>query len=857
MPGSDIYHACATFKDASSRRGHNAAWCRCFWLDIDCGEGKPYVDADAGIQAVDEFANRLSLPLPLCVRSGRGVHAYFVLSESIPAQRWAETARIFKHTAEMLGLHADPSRTADVSSILRPPGTINTKNGAIVECDGECESVSIETFEKKLAPFASMAGSISSQSAVVTGKPTSTTQTTNILGGLSGAPDFTQGYPDGQRTNELAKRAGYLLGTGHSFEDTLSKCTAWNAYNSPPLDQVKLVHDITSYAKREAEKQKATPLPVEVKTILPPVPIPFKWGTTGSLMVCYKDEDGTLREEVVSKYPLFMSTVCRRESADFQMYAFSQYHPHNGWTDFVLPAEDVKGTNWEAVFAKHTADIQHKSFRNYVATQAVILKGQAMDTPLYEQFGWKEDNASFLIGHALIKKGGASYAYGDNNLLPRMKAMALPKHGSREAWTASANLLGAPEYRAHMFAVLVGMAAPLMPFVLSASDGGAILHMVSKGSGRGKSNVLDAIASVWGRKNAISTAGADTDNAKFGVISTLKNVPVLEEELGWRDKMVDAAFVKRFTAGRNKLRALRDGSVPFKDTSYQTVLVSAANRSLYQSVVESNDEGAVARIFELYLEKPDAESFKYLDQVILKMMANCGYAGRTIIACLLDQGADSLHEECQKVKQTYINNLKTNSSHRYVIDVLTIARVMGRIVNEAGILLFDQKDVITWGENQVRDRMLGDSNHASASAVLNTYINQVFAAECLVVAHEYKARVPTAVIQAPMRQLTMRLERDNQKLHIAIEPLREWLQDRRYDYHTFLKNLEECTPTSGPIVLDGRRMTTLGAGTSFAGGRVPCWEVDMAHPAMCEGSDKAITKVNLNQVIEVHEWGKK
>jgi hypothetical protein len=60
------------------------------------------------------------------------------------------------------------------------------------------------------------------------------------LAGLSSPPDMMQGYPDGHRTRELTKRAGWCLGPQKMSEaGTFDACVKWNHYNTPPLDEEK------------------------------------------------------------------------------------------------------------------------------------------------------------------------------------------------------------------------------------------------------------------------------------------------------------------------------------------------------------------------------------------------------------------------------------------------------------------------------------------------------------------------------------------------------------------------------------------------------------------------------------------
>src|SRR5665213_3143002 len=125
--GHDTYFGCASFISPKNRRQGNAGWTKSFWLDIDAGEGKPYATAEDAIQACDEFCARAGLPVPGIVRSGNGAHAYWPLDKALSSAEWLPVAQRIKLLTVAQGFTCDPSRTADIASILRPPGTKNYK----------------------------------------------------------------------------------------------------------------------------------------------------------------------------------------------------------------------------------------------------------------------------------------------------------------------------------------------------------------------------------------------------------------------------------------------------------------------------------------------------------------------------------------------------------------------------------------------------------------------------------------------------------------------------------------------------------------------------------------------------------
>ena len=104
---------------------------RSFWLDIDVrDDGKSYPTHGSAAAAVKKFCAQHGLPMPLAVDSGYGLHLYWPLSADVPADQWKHYALMLKELCNVSQLLADPSRTSDEASVLRPVGTMNHKHGA-------------------------------------------------------------------------------------------------------------------------------------------------------------------------------------------------------------------------------------------------------------------------------------------------------------------------------------------------------------------------------------------------------------------------------------------------------------------------------------------------------------------------------------------------------------------------------------------------------------------------------------------------------------------------------------------------------------------------------------------------------
>ena len=131
--GQDVFLACAEYHSPDTRVAANASSACAFWLDVDCGEdkaaaGKGYANVEEAEVTLSKFCEDSGLPRPThIVHSGGGLHIYWVLDDAVSHDIWQAHARQLKDLTKACGFLADDSRTADIASVLRIPGTFNHK----------------------------------------------------------------------------------------------------------------------------------------------------------------------------------------------------------------------------------------------------------------------------------------------------------------------------------------------------------------------------------------------------------------------------------------------------------------------------------------------------------------------------------------------------------------------------------------------------------------------------------------------------------------------------------------------------------------------------------------------------------
>jgi hypothetical protein len=145
--GWEVYYAIASYKEANvnppgtppgerrlGRTKHNVASCRIFHRDLDAGSNKPYGSQQEILDAIKKFIKAverdtgIKLPPPILVNSGNGIQTLWPVDQDLDLATWQSYMDGLNGLCERHGLHYDPARK-DITSVLRPPGTHNRKDG--------------------------------------------------------------------------------------------------------------------------------------------------------------------------------------------------------------------------------------------------------------------------------------------------------------------------------------------------------------------------------------------------------------------------------------------------------------------------------------------------------------------------------------------------------------------------------------------------------------------------------------------------------------------------------------------------------------------------------------------------------
>lgn len=901
--GDTVYHACASFKlpehdpkgtprnqRVLGRTHGNALGAKSFWLDIDAGEGKPYADASAAAEAVAAFCGRLNLPPPIYVGSGTGLHIYWPLAQTLDPATWQTFAEGLKACCIAQQLHADGVRTADISSILRTPGTHHRKNGNRVVTAGPLvdaqplgafeifrqQSPSLSLLQRqeisKASPRLPRASLVAAALNIYGDEEKSAvpiTQQCRQMAEIAAAPgkaNEPRWYAalgvlafcnDGLATakswanpawhhvieEKIERQKDFGPATCAKFYDVnpqgCAGCPFAGKITSPiqlgrttPANNQEQISGGTFFTQATAPAPGAQVTPgffAPLGTPGPTLPEGFQW--RGDSLYCMLEaKNGAPLFQLISQCRLYLHGVQTSETqGDRFSLMFKLKLPNELEKEIVIRAKDFFGQAGISAMADCGAVIhQSDLFRDYVRKAIDMWHKEHRLEKRYDQFGWKDDENAFLYGKNLYTATDKIQIIGSREVEQRSQWLRPRQGGSLEKWSEAANALFAEGCEPQSFALLGSFAAPIMRFHAS-DEGGAIISLNSTKSGSGKTTALAAVASVWGLNKGLSLTNIDTKVSKGLTLAALGNLPVVYDELTDKDPTKIREFVLVFTSGRDKMRGTQEGEIKHTEASWQTLLISGSNRSLVDFLTTRGADALAFRVMEFKTSLPQG-LHKRGDSLRKELEANAGYAGDIYLRSLLQPEVLKWVKAAVPAYTKQIwERTGLQSEHRFWVRTLASVAVAGAIVNKLGILSFSPQRILDWAiaEMTVRkDDAVIVSEENTALNALGEFLNDHIA-DMLIMPGPYQPRKAALPVMKNLRRLIIRYEMEGGRLLITESAFREWLIKNEFSPREVIGELRRRL-----IVTRPRTRATLGAGTEFASGQVDCVEINGKHPAL-------------------------
>jgi hypothetical protein len=756
--GHDAYFALGGYGPDRNRRQANVVALRSFWIDIDTNEnGKgraKYANRKEAVIELRRFTRELDLPEPLLVSSGNGVHAYWRCDEDISPDAWKKTATLLKRACRTWGLDADPTRTADSASVLRPIGTRNHKGepkpvkllsagevtshpefhlqleqyladrGISIE-ESPVENLNSDLISKRefLPSHADLIAEKCEVMREIRDYPATVEEPVWYAGlsvllhtveGEAACHEWSKGHPRYSKAETNAKIANarpYGPATCERFSDHRPGVCA----NCPFNGKVKSPISLGVSTAQPPPPPSPDKLPPDMAVALRDVEFPegFGW-TTGSdgkrtmwkRVVPEKSEDETVPPpEPTYKYfsnaLFFPTTRVQQRVGEDALYSMDivVYDEQGERRTFTMDSGLVAdaGTMAQELSRREipvTAG-NRAVVTEYLAAWINKMRAEYTNTPMIEQFGWT-DKDEFVVGTDLISRTGKARAILTNSA--NNMGQYLSEGGDLETWVDTVdqiyNHLGQEPLQ---FCILASFAAPLWALCEDNPRGGTVIFAHSPDSGYGKSTAQRVGLSAWGKHEHLTLRDKNfTEAALYQHIGVMKNLPVVVDEMTNVDKRFASEFAYNMSDGVGKFR-LTQTAVHRKPLNWATIVAMSGNTMITERLSEAraNSEAEMLRVWEFGVNRKGHLDPNAAMQLFGTFNKHYGVAGRRYIEYVV-ANLDEVRKQLMHTRMTFNTRMNITQGERYWSQLHACVLTALSLCRELDILKFDMTAMVKW-----------------------------------------------------------------------------------------------------------------------------------------------------------------
>jgi hypothetical protein len=404
------------------------------------------------------------------------------------------------------------------------------------------------------------------------------------------------------------------------------------------------------------------------------------------------------------------------------------------------------------------------------------------------QFGWTENNKSFIVGDTEVCADGDRYSPPSsytNQLVDWLAPV-----GSYAEWQSVVNLYDKPGFEPHAFGFFTAFGAPLMRHL---NLKGAIINMINNQSGTGKTTTIKAMHSVYGHPEELMLIQRDTMNVRLHRLGVMNNLGLGCDEITKMtpDDFSDFTYAVSQGRGRGRMKS-NENSERLNTAKWQTILLCSSNASAVDKLktLKATPDGELMRLIEYEIPETKLLTKQEADEVYPKLYTNYGHAGRIYIRDLVS----NLEERIAEVKEVQrLIDQKTGFTNRERFwSGVAACNIAGALfARRLGIFDIDVGQVFKWMLKEfgkMREEIKPPaSTHAS---VIGEFWNE-HRRNSLVINGEVDKRtgVEMLPIMEPQGELILRMEPDTQKLFIIAKKLRSWCSQHQITLKDVLNSL--------------------------------------------------------------------
>lgn len=845
--GVNAFFGCAKFGDLNNRKHENAKYFKALWMDIDCGPTKAepdengvikgYIDQATGLAEFQKFCKTVGLRRPIVVNSGNGIHVYWLLDEVVDQRHWKPLAAALKDLCRQHGLIVDPA-VFEASRVLRIPGTFNFKADPlpvsvlfhatepytyeeIKNLLGAGEPEDDEPFiPRRMSPLMeSMMGNKVKRFKTIMLKSVNGEGCAQLLHCYKNQNSIEE--PLWRAALSIAERcvdredAVHKMSSkyeGYDPEEADKKaretkgpylCKSFESLNPAGCEGCPNKGRITTPILLGAEIAEADPEDDEVDVEddegevetfkIPAYPEPYFRGLTGGV---YRRPSEDSEEEAMLIYERDFYLVKRMVDVNYGETALLRLHtPRDGVKEFSIPLAHLMAKDkLREALGYHGVIVGTKRqdlIFQYLATSVNNLQQTHKAEKMRTQFGWADKDSAFIVGDREITKDGTFHSPPSS--VTKEEAEMCQSEGTLEKWKEVFNLYDRPGLEPNAFAALTGFGAPLLKFT---GLSGAIINVIHKSSGSGKSTTLYMCNSIWGHPKKLASIWKDTPASKIHRLGVLNNLPNTVDEITNTSAMEfsDLAYSMSQGRGKNRMKS-QSNEMRINNTTWSSITLASANASFYQKMgaLKDTPDGESMRLLEYEISPSNAIDVATGKQMFdHQLMENYGHAGDVYAAYLVANLEDSI--QLVRDIQAKIDVAVSFTTRERFWSAVCACNIAGALIaKNLGLIDWDVARIYRW-----MIKMLGDMREeikppeSSPITVLGEFLGN-YMSNALVVNDEVDARsnMPAMPTMEPKGELVVRYEPDTKHLYVSAKHYKEYCVKFQIGYRDSLRELEK------------------------------------------------------------------
>jgi len=845
----NVYYGCAKYGPLENRKHENVVAIRALWVDIDCGptKGVPnskgkiegYLGQQIGLAEFQKFCKTVGLPKPVLVNSGNGIHAYWLLEQTLTRREWEPLAKRLKQLCKEHGLIVD-DKVFEASRILRVPGTFNYKGDSEpkpVEMwnedsprityeqmrtllgEAETEPDEIPDFlPPAMSPMmeALMQNKVKRFKSIIMKAEHGCAQlnycllnqaeideplwqsalsiTAFCVDGDQAAHKISKDHPEydpgevEMKLNNIRKNGGPHLCT--TFEERnpggCDNCPHKGKIKSPILLGAEIAEaDDDEFVVEDERTGEAT------KYVIPEYPFPFFRGKNGGIYV-RPPPDAEDEPKLIYEHDFYL--VKRMTDPQVgEVVLFRLHLPHDGVREFSLSASAICSKDelrkLLAYYGVVTSKSQYDSLAAFVISSLKNLQYERKAEKMRTQFGWADGDSKFIVGDREITKDGVFYSPPSSTTEDVVDKIHVK--GEFDKWKEVFNLYAKPGLEPHAFATLTGFGSLLLKFT---GLEGAIINVIHPESGTGKSTILFMCNSIVGQPKDLTSMFKDTLNAKIHRLGVMNNLANTIDEITNMSGMEFSDLAYSISQGRGKDRMNNmTNTLRKNNTKWQGITLCSANASFYEKlgVAKNTPDGESMRLLEYRIESNNLIPVDMGKQMFdHQLRENYGHAIEPYAQWLVNNLEEAI-ELMRAIQAKIDKEVQFTARERFWSGVVACNIAGGLITRKLGLHDYDMAAIYEWVKGMLSE-MRHEVKPPQSSPVtaigdfINSHINNA-----LVVNGQLDARtnMESLPLMEPRGELLVRYEPDTKELFISAKAFKDYCVRHQINYKGILNDL--------------------------------------------------------------------